>query len=661
MEIAEVQRILRINDERNAALFAKYDPYTGLGSTIPREKFYLDNNQYILIPWYLAKTSWIEGIQEYGSLRSYAKHTGEDYDELYDFLNDLRITYDFEYWAATCVLIRGRETEELVPFILRLPQRKLLREFIDDIFNNRPCRIILLKSRQWGGSTLTQIFFAWIQIFHRKNWNSVIAAHTKTAAQGIREMFATMADNHPDDVFHVELKAYAGTQHTKILKDRGCVISVGSIQNPNALRSSSLKLMHCSEVGMWKDTPKRKAGDFITSMKSSVPRIPYTCIVLESTAKGVGDYFHKTWVEAEKGENGYKPVFVAWCEMTEYWEAFRDEEEKLRFIHSMSKIELYRFECGATLEGLKWYRNERKEQPSDWIMQEEFPTTPEEAFISSGRLVFDLGDIRQMMKFTSEPKFVGELTADALYGPNAIDHSLRFVDNMAGTLSLWAMPDKSINVRNRYVVSMDIGGKSDEADWTVISVIDRYMLMKGGYEEAIGTWRFHLDQDLAVWRAVQLAKFFNNALLVVEFNSLDAKTTEGDHTLTILDEIVGQYPNIYYRDDPTKVREGLAPHYGFHTNSASKRDVITQLQRRLRDKTYLENDKRALDEYAVYEQKANSASFGAIDNEHDDILMSRGIGLKVSSTMDLPTLVDGANQKEAPHPMSNVVRTQASI
>lgn len=659
MSVEEQERIIRINEERNAALFAPYDPLTGVGSPIDRQPFYITNEEYILLPHYLFRSEFIQSITSEGSLEQFARNHGEDFNSLYDFLNEIRTQYDFEYWAATCALIRGRESENLIPFILRGPQRKLLKVLVDDLFANKPVRIVLLKARQWGGSTLTQQFFAWIQIFHRKNWNSVIAAHTQTAAKGIREMFATMADNHPKDVFDVELKAYAGTQHTKILRDRGCVISVGSIMNPNALRSSSLKMMHCSEVGMWKDTPKRKAADFITSMKSSVPRIPYTCIVLESTAKGVGDYFHKTWLEAEQGESGYRPVFVAWFEMTEYWEAFLDEEEKIRFVQSMTQKELYRFECGATLEGLKWYRAERKEQPSDWIMQEEFPSTPEEAFISSGRLVFDLADIKQMMQFTSSPAFVGELSADAMYGPKAIDASLHFTENMAGTLFLWAMPDKTKNIRHRYLVSMDIGGKSDKADWTVISVIDRYMLMKGGYEECIGTWRFHLDQDLAVWRAVQLARFFNNALLVVEFNSLDAKTTEGDHTLTILDEIVGNYPNIYYRDDPTKVREGLAPHYGFHTNQASKRDVITQLSRRLRDKTFLENDKRMLDECAVYEQKANSASFGALDGCHDDILMSRGIGLKVSTTMEMPVLIE--EHKETPHSKSSVVRTAASF
>ena len=148
--------------------------------------------------------------------------------------------------------------------------------------------------------------------------------------------------------------------------------------------------------------------------------------------------------------------------------------------------------------------------------------------------------------------------------------------------------------------------KSDDADWTVIRVIDRYMKLFGGDEECIGTWRFHMDQDLAIWKAVQLAEFYNHALFVPEFNSIKKhKPEDSDFFYTILDEIVDVYDNIYSRDDPTKVREGVPPRYGFHTNKATKDDLVTQMQRRFRDQLYAENDLRALDEAMTYEQKAD--------------------------------------------------------
>jgi hypothetical protein len=183
------------------------------------------------------------------------------------------------------------------------------------------------------------------------------------------------------------------------------------------------------------------------------------------------------------------------------------------------------------------------------------------------------------------------------------------------------------------------------------------MLMFGGCEECIGTWRFHLDQDLAVWRAVQLAKFFNDALLVVEFNSLDTKGSEGDHTFTILDSIVEHYPNIYYRDDPTKVREGLAPHYGWYTGRAQKMAIVSHMQHLLRDKQVIVRDERLLNECAWFEQKERRDQYGAIEGEHDDIYMSYGIGLYVSSKWDMPVEIEGS----VPINKTTVMRTHAHI
>ena len=518
--------------------------------------------------------------------------------------------------------------------------------------------MIVLKARQWGGSTLVQLFYAWIQLFHRINWNSCIVAHQKDQARNVRAMYSRMAQYHPKEVFPVRFQNFEGSQSNRQLEERGAVVSIGSVQNPEALRSDDLKLAHCTEVGLWEDTPKRKAADVIQSVVGSIPDDPYTSVVLESTAKGVGNYFHDTWIKAEKGENGFKPVFVAWFEIDLYYRRFRTEQEKSDFVRSMTEEEIYYFNLGATLEGLNWYRQKRRTTPSDGRMRCEYPSTPTEAFATTGRNVHNPNDIQRMTAQCCAPIHRGELIADAAYGPQSIDDSLTFVPNPQGTLWLWALPDKSRHVANRYVVSMDIGGKSDDADWTVIRVIDRYMKLFGGDEECIGTWRFHMDQDLAIWKAVQLAEFYNHALFVPEFNSIKKhKPEDSDFFYTILDEIVDVYDNIYSRDDPTKVREGVPPRYGFHTNKATKDDLVTQMQRRFRDQLYAENDLRALDEAMTYEQKADG-SYGAVDKFHDDIYMATAIGLKVSSVMDPPVEIP---LNEKPRSKRTEVRTHANF
>ena len=134
---------------------------------------------------------------------------------------------------------------------------------------------------------------------------------------------------------------------------------------------------------------------------------------------------------------------------------------------------------------------------------------------------------------------------------------------------------------------------------------------------------------------MQVAEWFCHALLAVEANSLDPKGQEGDHTLTILDTIKEHYDNLFSRTDPVQIREGRPKRYGFHTNAASKTDLVTQMTKRLREILYIERDKRALDEIEWYELKPDG-SYGAVEGKHDDIYMSRAIALKVSQLINIP-------------------------
>ncbi|MFI3268410.1 MAG: hypothetical protein R3Y51_06815 [Rikenellaceae bacterium] len=360
---------------------------------------------------------------------------------------------------------------------------------------------------------------------------------------------------------------------------------------------------------------------------------------MESTAKGIGNFFHRQWTKAIEKESGYTPVFVAWYEIDMYQIPFTSTKEKFNFVESMTPIEKSYFELGATLEGINWYRNKKHTESYDsWRMECEFPTTPQEAFQSTGRRAHAPQYTLQMRKFCKEPKYIGELIADAQFGEAAIDTSLKFTEMKGGTLYLWNLPDRNSNITNRYIVSMDIGGRTPNADWSVISIIDRYWLLEGGVEECIGTYRFHLDQDLAVWKAVQTARYFCNALLVIESNSLNSKGTEGDHSLTILDEIKHIYHNIYVRTDPQKIKEGAPARFGFQTTSSSKTDLVTQMNKRFREMLHIERDARAIDEADCFEIKENG-SYGATIGEHDDIYMSRAIGLKASQISDFPRVI----------------------
>lgn len=638
MSEQERDRIIKENKQHFASLFSEYNPMTGVGSPIDRVRLTLTRDgKHILIPAYIASSSAFTEMLDYPTLEDYIERKNLNRDDVYDVITRLRIKYDFEYWAATCATIFDKTSGQEVKFKLRKAQRKLLKVLVETAFALKPIRIILVKARQWGGSTLVQLFCAWIQLFHRKNWNSVIATHIEEAARNIRSMYTLMAERHPKDIQDIRFRAFEGSSKNKQIVDRGCVIYIGSMERPNSLHSGNYKLVHCSEVGYWKETTQRKPSDFVNAFEGSVPLEPFTLVALESTAKGTGNFFHTTWLSAVKGENAYTPVFVAWWEIDMYTKPFDSYEQMKMFVESMNTYERYMFSLGATLEGLHWYREKRKSFDNDWDMQEQFPSTADEAFVTSGRKAHHPLHIKQMEIFAKKPEYIGELFADAPSGAEAINKSLEFRDIAKGEFWVWKKPDNKRLYTNRYVVSLDIGGASAKADWSVIRVLDRLPMMNGGVPEFVATYRFHMDQDLTAWRAVQVAKWYCDALLVVESNSLKKFQTEGNFTSTVLDIIAHVYPNLYYRDDPSKIKEGIPLRYGFQTGS-NKSEIVSIMTRGLRDMGFIERDQRMLDECGWYELKQDG-SYGAIDGQHDDIYMSSGINLWVSDKLPIPTLI----------------------
>ncbi|MBE9488234.1 MAG: hypothetical protein IMY73_03525 [Bacteroidetes bacterium] len=640
MSNIDVSYIIEENKNRLEEENKPYDPLTGIGSPIKRFSLEIDKNRYLLLPELMLDNEQIKDMASSKNINAYARKHKIPIKKVMLFVLKLRIKYDYEYWCATCVKIQDKITKNIVPFILRKPQLELLKILNKQIEKQEPIRIILLKARQWGGSTMIQIFMAWIQIFHRRAWHSVIVADVEDQSRNIKSMYSRLASMHPKEIYEIKFENFEGSSKTKIIRGRECIVYLGSMQKPDSLRSADVMMAHLSEVGLWKSTDGKKPEDLIQSIAGTVPLTPYSMIVMESTAKGIGNFFHREWVKATTNQSGYIPLFIPWFMIDMYKKPFENNDKKVEFIRDMSKKEMDYFQLGATLEGINWYRDKKHlDSYDDWRMGCEFPTTPQEAFQSTGRRAHSPMYVDNMRKYAKKAVYVGDMFADEHHGKKAINDSLCFREYEGGFIWLWALPDKKTNIRRRYIVSMDIGGRNDGADWSVISIIDRYWLTDGGVEECIGTAKFHLDQDLAIWKAVQISKYFNNALLVIEANSLNPKGTEGDHTLTILDEIKGIYENLYCRTDPQRIVEGYPERYGFFTSRASKSDLINQMNKRLREESYIERDSRALDEIDMYEIKEDG-TFGAIDGEHDDIYMSRAIGLKASQTYEEPKIVE---------------------
>ena len=115
---------------------------------------------------------------------------------------------------------------------------------------------------------------------------------------------------------------------------------------------------------------------------------------------------------------------------------------------------------------------------------------------------------------------------------------------------------------------------------------------------------------------------------------------DGDLSHYILNQIRDVYDNLYARkQSEQEVIDRMPKKYGFHTNTSTKPMVIASLQRAIRERLYTERDERCIDEYLCYERKPNG-SVGAIAGKHDDLLMTRAIGLHICfQEMDIPSII----------------------
>lgn len=296
---------------------------------------------------------------------------------------------DFERWARECVRITDKETGAPVPFVLNRPQRRVLAVMERQRRARRPIRIIMLKARQWGGSTLVQIYMAWMQLCVRKDWSSLICAHVKDAAAGIRGMYSALLRDYPLKSEEADPKAwtlvpYEKSQSVSWLPARRCRIALATAGSPDALRSGNYAMAHLSEVAFWGDGDKETAEKIVRTVSGSIARVADSLIVMESTANGRDSYFYDEWRRAVAGESDKTAVFVPWHEIELYRAALPDDEaERRRVISSFDAYERALLEQGVDAEAVAWYHEKRREYPTHQAMMAEFPSTPEEAFATS--------------------------------------------------------------------------------------------------------------------------------------------------------------------------------------------------------------------------------------------------------------------------------------
>tara|TARA_A100000172_G_scaffold47495_2_gene29592 strand:+ start:457 stop:2046 length:1590 start_codon:yes stop_codon:yes gene_type:complete len=199
-------------------------------------------------------------------------------------------------------------TRGQVPFKTWDFQQELLYKF-NDYRNN-----VILKSRQMGISTITAAYVSWMMLFHRDKNILVIATKFSTASNLVKKVKAMIKLLPP---WFDQLATIAIDNRSSFVLNNGSEIKASST-SADAGRSEALSLLVIDEAAHIEGFE-----DLWTALQPTMAA-GGRCIAL-SSPNGVGNWFHKTYVASESGENDFHPTRLHWTLHPERDQAWFDE------------------------------------------------------------------------------------------------------------------------------------------------------------------------------------------------------------------------------------------------------------------------------------------------------------------------------------------------
>lgn len=517
-------------------------------------------------------------------------------------------------YIENCLKIKTK-SGTVVPFRLNDAQRKLYAVAKRQQDAGKPVRLIILKARQLGFSTLTEGL-----IFHacatRKNVNALIVAHREDATANLFRMSKLFYDELPapvkpmlrasnaqELVFENPSKLRSEREARPGLRSR---IRCATAGGRGIGRSDTLQCVHLSEYAFWPDGADGKAST-LAGILQAVPSLPGTMVVIESTANGFED-FKERWDAAVAGENDFEPVFFAWFENPDYsmpvvpGTEWTPEERDLKAAYRLTDEQLQwrrwciANNCGGSLD----------------MFRQEYPASPGEAFLHSGTGVFDNEQIVLRLERLPEPAGRGEFTDD------------EWTESETGAITLYELPEEGVP----YVLGGDTAGEG--SDYFTAIVIDN---VTGRIAAKL---RQKYSEPEYVRQIYALGRFYNDALVAIETNF-------STYPVMKLQEM--EYPNQYSREREDTYTRQMKKSYGFRTDRQSRPRAIANLVEVFSSHPEWFTDRELLEEMLTFCYNEDHRP-EALAGKHDDLVMGAAITYAVRHQQRMTVLTEPEKPRE---------------
>lgn len=635
----------------------------------------------------------------------------------------LREDYEFVIDRASAVKIVAK-SGETITMVLKRPQRRLVRALMRQREAGRPQRAIILKARQVGFSTLAQALGI-MRATQTENHVALTIAQERDTTSALFDIGRFVWANLPGQIKPPAARE-GGTKERRYLLfgepgqqlRRAGVLGLNSAyetataKTAAAARGRTIRTLHMSEVAFW------GSDEALLGIQQGVPDLASTLILKESTANG-HNFFKDEWDLAEAGESDYYPMFTPWFEEDEYRRAFANEREMWDFEASIgsgtpgrpeigddeqdlaelipAKIRAWAEEDGVdppseeetwarTLEHLNWRRwaIPTKTQGKVAKFHQEYPSTPEEAFLSTGRKVFDSILVRralavcertdpavpsvehpgpargllrgaEMQEVRVRRGVTLEVPQKALWVPRS-----RAERGEASNWRVWQLPQEGEWISpndptapptlkehhdgplwrpsGQYLVNVDpASGEEDEqgmehADHAIVVLNHRTL-------EVVAEYTSQADPDMLALETLLAALFWNRALVTVE------RTGGWGLPLLRILSMDYKYPRLFERETVDQRVEKRSDRLGFSTDPVTKPILVARAEALLRDHPELISSRTLAGQMLTYVRDKRGRMLPEA-GKLADVLMAWMIGQHVASIRKIRPEEPGGGRKK---------------
>ena len=432
--------------------------------------------------------------------------------------------------------IRDKKTNSSIPFKFNRPQQLFTQRTAGKRF------FYVLKARKEGLSTRIIAKFLY-RCATEKNHHAVLLTHTDEAAQ--KMMMERIKPMIRDCKYSLEAKP----QKDFIYFPRtGSRYYVGTAGSKTFGRGDDITMYHMSELCFY-DSP-----EVLTGVEEACVDNAWGCI--ETTANAV-NFGKKLWEDSVAGRSRYTPIFLPWYCSPEYsipgaaLDLITEDETKL--------MEAF----GLTQPQIAWRRSKLRDMSQPELFPQEYPSTPEEAFIKSGRMVFDWISLLRQENHCCEPRTFGYL--------KDLGERVEVVPGEPKHLKVWDNPIPG----HVYIIGADVAEGLEDGAYSAGIVLD----LSVGAQAA--EWHGHIDPDLFGDELVKLGRYYNNAMLAPE-------TWPGPGAVTMKRILDLRYRNYY--QNPERERAG------WETNVRTKQEAVLAFSSATRDKELIIKSKELISE-----------------------------------------------------------------